>query len=336
VKEATMNLPPETAIRVPHRDLRAFIAEAGQAVGLPQDKAGLLADLLVTNDLRGVFSHGSQQMATYARLMRENKLNDDPHVQVVHETPVSLLVDGDGGLGYFPAYEGTLALIEKVVRVGIAVLLTRNHGHFGAAGIYCRLTLPHDLLCFVTSGHQLRLSPGRSVFDAAGGSPMSFSAPTATEDPLVLDFGAMHDLYSSDPHRDEIARLAPGTVFRSIGLGAICQSWGGLLAGLPIDPDRAVRDYVGANQGSMVIAFQIALFMPPEQFKREMDKYVRRVRALKPLEGFEQAYLPGGVEAAREREYRQEGVPVGPDHQRRLQALADELGLCPPWAANGQ
>lgn len=326
-----MNLPPETYIRISHQEMQAFVAEAGRAAGLPVDKAELLAELLVANDLRGVFSHGTRQIATYARLMRDGRLNAQPQVETVCETAVSLLVDGDGGLGYFPAHQGTLALIDKALAQGIAILLTRNHGHFGAAGLYSRLTLPHDLLCFVTSGHQLSLGPSKPVYAAAGGSPMSFSAPAGSEDALVLDFGAMHDLYSSSPHRDEIARLAPGIVFRAIGMGAVCQAWGGLLAGVPIDADRAGRDYPGANQGSLVIAFRIDLFMPPGQFKREMDEYVCRVRALQPLEGFDEAYLPGGVEAAREREYREQGIPVGPEHQERLQELADELALRPPW-----
>lgn len=326
-----MNLPPETYIRVAPQDMRAFVTQVCQVVGLPPNKAGLLAELLVANDLRGVFSHGTRQIATYARLMRDGRLNPQPEVRTVHETSASLLVDGDGGLGYFPAHEGTLALIEKVLEHGIAVLLTCNHGHFGAAGLYSRLTLPHDLLCFVTSGHQLALAPGKPVYAAAGGSPMSFSAPAAQEDDLVLDFGAMHDLYSSSPHRDEIARLAPGLVFRAIGMGAVCQAWGGLLARVPIDERRAVRAYPGANQGSLVIAFRIDLFLPAEQFKREMDEYVRQVRALEPLEGFEEAYLPGGVEAARERAYREQGIPVGPEHQERLEGLADELGVPVPW-----
>jgi L-2-hydroxycarboxylate dehydrogenase (NAD+) len=316
---------------VPHQDMQAFISEAGRAVGLPQARADLLASLLVTNDLRGIFSHGTRQMATYAILMRDGRLNSDPQVEVVQETPVSLLVEGDGGLGYFPAYEGTLKAIEKANDQGVAILLTRNHGHFGAAGLYSRLTLPHDLLCFVTSGHQLSLQPGQPIFDAAGGSPMSFSAPASAEDPVVVDFGAMHDLYRSDPHRDEIARRAPGIVMRSIGLGAICQAWGGLLAGIPFDPTRATRRFPGANQGSLLIAFQISLFMPPEQFKQEMDAYVRAVRSLQPLEGFDEPYLAGGVEAIRERQHRQVGIPVGPEHQQRLEGLADELGLRPPW-----
>jgi LDH2 family malate/lactate/ureidoglycolate dehydrogenase len=326
-----VNLPPETFVRVSYQAMQAFVTEAGRAAGLPQDKAELLAALLVANDLRGVFSHGTRQIATYARLMRDGRLNPQPQVRTVRETAVSLLVDGDGGLGYFPAYEGTNVLVDKALVQGIAVLLTRNHGHFGAAGLYSRLTLPHDLLCFVTSGHQLALAPDNPVYSAAGGSPMSFSAPAGNEDSLVLDFGAMHDLYASSPHRDEIARLAPGLVFRAIGMGAVCQAWGGLLAGVPMDERRAVRAFPGANQGSLAIAFRIDLFLPPEQFKREMDEYVRRVRALQPLEGFDEAYLPGGVEAARERAYREQGIPVGPEHQKRLQEFADEFGLQTPW-----
>ncbi len=327
-----MNLPPTDFISVSAQAMQDFVTRLARAAGLPSSKAELLAELLTTNDLRGVFSHGSTQIATYARLLRDGILNHDPQVSVAKETPVSLLVDGDGGLGYFPAFEGTQRLIEKAKTQGIAILLTRNHGHFGAAGIYSRLTLAHDLLCFVTSGHQLDLQPGQPIFNAAGGSPMSFSAPAAEEESLVLDFGAMHDLYAGSPYRDQIAELAPGSVFRAIGMGAICRSWGGFLAGVPLDAQRAQRQFSGADQGSMVIAFRIDLFLPPEQFKHEMDEYVRRVRQLQPLVGFEESFLPGGVEAAREQKYRHEGIPVGPDHRRRLEAVAEEFSVSVPWA----
>lgn len=311
--------------------MQPFIAAMGETVGLPTDKANLLAELLTANDLRGVFSHGTTQMATYARLLRDGILNNQPDVRVIKETPVSVLVDGDGGLGYFAAHRATQILIEKAKNQGIAVALTRNHGHFGAAGLYSRMTLPHDLLCFVTSGHQLQLQPGEHLLSAAGGSPMSFSSPAGEEESLLLDFGAIHDLYANSPHRDEIIRLAPGTVFRSLGMGAICQSWGGFLAGVPVDPARAQRAWEGANQGSLVMAFRIDLFMEPQQFKAEMDEYVRAVRALQPLPGFDESFLPGGVEAMRARTYREQGIPLGPQHQQRLEEVAQELGLPVPW-----
>ena len=326
-----MNLPPSTYLRVAHTDLQAFIAQMGQTVGLPTEKAELLAEMLTANDLRGVFSHGTTQMATYARLLRDGILNNQPNVHVAKETPVSVLVDGDGGLGYFPSYMATQLMIEKAKAQGIAIALTRNHGHFGAAGLYSRMTLGHDLLCFVTSGHQLELQPGQHILSAAGGSPMSFCSPAGEEESLVLDFGAIHDLYATSPHRDEIIRLAPGSVFRAIGMGAICQSWGGFLAGVPLDPAQANRTWAGANQGSLVMAFRIDLFMDAQRFKQEMDDYVRAVAKLQPLAGFDESFLPGGIEAVRARTYRAEGIPVGPTQQQRLEAVAQELGMQVPW-----
>ncbi|MEW6754194.1 MAG: Ldh family oxidoreductase [Candidatus Latescibacterota bacterium] len=324
-----MNQPPAQFRRVPHTQLHAFVSAAARTAGLVPDRAELLADLLTANDLRGVFSHGTRQVATYARLMRDGRLNPAPRVATVRQTPVSLLVDGDGGLGYFPAHDGTRQLIDKALAQGLGVLLTRNHGHFGAAGLYARLTLEHDLLCFVTSGHQLHLQAGAPLYDAAGGSPMAFSAPAGEEDPLVLDFGTMHDLYGG--RRDELSRLAPGIVLRSIGQGEICQAWGGLLSGLRIDPDPPRWTWPGANQGALVIAWRIDLFAEPAQFRRQMDEYVRRVRGLRPLPGLAEAYLAGGAEAARQRQYRAEGVPVGPEHEAVLEKLAAELGIAVPW-----
>jgi L-2-hydroxycarboxylate dehydrogenase (NAD+) len=325
-----VNIPPSTFRRVPAAAMEPFVAALAGAAGLPAQRAELLAGLLVANDLRGVFSHGTVQIATYARLMRDGALKPSPDVTVVRETPTSLLVDGGGGLGYFPAHDGTLALVEKVRESGIGVLVTRNHGHFGAAGLYSRMTLEADLLSFVTSGHQLQLSAGDPVIAAAGGSPMSFSAPTQDEDPLVLDFGAVHDLYDG-PARDAIAATTPGLVHRAIGLGTICQTWGGFLAGVPLDSDRSNRLFSGANQGSMVIAFRIDLFTEPALFKAEMDRYVCRVRELTPVTEGQQSLLPGGIEAQRFREFGRDGIPVGPDHESRLAAVADEFGVGVPW-----
>jgi len=326
-----VNSPPERFDYVPHDRLHDFVVRAATHVGLPMDKSQLLASLLTGNDLRGVFSHGTAQIATYAILMRDGKLNNAPEVTLVKETASSLLLDGDGGLGYFPATEGTERVIEKAKQHGIAIMMTRNHGHFGAAGLYSRMTVEHDLITYVTSGHQLHLKPGGDLFGAGGGSPMAFSAPADEEPALILDFGALHDLYGGNPHREDLARLAPGLVLRCIGMGEICQAWGGLLSGLPLHADQPRWTWPGANQGSMVITFRIDLFLEPAVFKREMDEYVRAVRQLRPLDGFNSAHMPGGIEAEREARSRTEGVPVGEAHRKSLHELATDLGIDPPW-----
>src|SRR5947209_2148236 len=99
-----MNRPPTEAVRVRPEDLRSFAESVLLKAGMAEEDAGLLSRLLVTNDLRGVFSHGTQQLRAYPRLLRDGQINSHPQVRVVEETPTTFAVDGDGGLGYFPAW----------------------------------------------------------------------------------------------------------------------------------------------------------------------------------------------------------------------------------------
>ena len=258
---------------------------AGKA-GMADDKATLLADLLVQNDLRGVFSHGSRQVATYARDVRDGKLNARPQVTVRDESAATLLLDGDGGLGYFPSWQGAQALVEKARNVGVGVAVTRNHGHFGAAGLYTRVAVGAGLIGYDTSGHQLKLQPGQPLLAAAGGSPMSFAVPGGAEPPLVLDFGAIHDLYGATPELlAYMMESLPSTLFRSLGLGAMCQVLGGFLAGVPLDESRARRRFSGANQGALFVFIDPRRFIDPDDLRRELDEYQRAVGALQPFPG---------------------------------------------------
>ncbi|WP_274366244.1 Ldh family oxidoreductase [Paenibacillus thermotolerans] len=326
-----MNNLPEQYTAVPAERMKLFVSSLAQQAGMPQQKSIFLADLLVKNDLRGVFSHGSRQIATYARIMRDGLINPNPEVSIVNESPSTLLVDGDGGLGYFPAYRAAEALVEKCRACGIAVAVTRNHGHIGAAGIYSRILAERDLIGYVTSGHQLSLHPEKSIMQAAGGSPMSFAVPSGDSPAMVLDFGTMHDLYDDSPHRSEIIRLTPGLVFRSMGLGFMCQALGGFLAGVPVEEERAKRAYQGANQGSLIIALDIAKFTPLNDFKFEMSRYMQLTSEMQPLPGFDRATLPGVLEAERERDWAVHGIPVGKDHRDVLEKAAREFGVEVPF-----
>jgi LDH2 family malate/lactate/ureidoglycolate dehydrogenase len=270
-------------------------------------------------------------MLRYATEIRMNGINPRANITTVRETANSLLVDGDGGLGYFPAHEATLKTIEKAKEHGMAAMVTRNHGHIGAAGNYTRMTLEHDLLSFFTSGVQLRMKPESSITGASGGSPMSFSAPAMYEPPVVLDCGVTHNIQGDPAVLDELLRVAPGTVLRAFGFGTFCQIWGGLLSGLSVAVDRPKLPYHAANQGAMMFAFRISLFADVDVFKREMDDYSRQVRNLKPFAGTSGAFLPGGIEAEHERIYRIDGIPLCEAHQADLDALAKGIGISPPW-----
>ncbi|MCC6445196.1 MAG: Ldh family oxidoreductase [Armatimonadetes bacterium] len=326
-----MNIPPKEAVRVPAEALRKLVSECFQKVDMPAEDARLLAELLVLNDLRGVFSHGTQQMGSYIGKIQKGLINPRPNVRIVSESPTTLNIDGDGGLGYFPAYQAARAVIDKAKAQGVAMALTRYHGHIGAAGLYTRIPLSRDLVTFCLSGYELRLSPQLDFLAAAGGSPMSFAVPAGEEPPLTVDIGTMHDLYKGSPYVEELIHKTPGLVFRCIGLGSVCQALGGLLCGASTNRDPGFRKFAEADEGGLLWSFDISRFMPVEDFKREMDSYAREVRKLQPLSGFDRACLAGTLEWEREREWSVIGVPVGQQHRARLQRVADELGAAVPF-----
>ncbi|MDW7656602.1 MAG: Ldh family oxidoreductase [Bacillota bacterium] len=326
-----MNIVGKNFIKVKAEVMKNFVATIAYKAGMPEEKADFLADLLVKNDLRGVFSHGTMQIATYARIMRDHLINPDPQIYTANENPATVIIDGDGGLGYFAAYRGAEAIIAKCRANGIAAAVTRNHGHIGAAGIYARLLAENDLIGYVTSGQQLNLNPEQSIMRAAGGSPMSFAVPAGQEYPMILDFGAMHDLYADSPHVSDLFSLAPGLVFRSMGLGFMCQALGGFLAGIPLDEKVVSRQYKGASQGSLIIALDIRQFVPLADFKKQMDAYMKITSQMQPMPGFDKATLPGVLEATRERDWIVSGIPVDDSHRAVLAKTAAEFELSLPF-----
>ena len=327
-----MNRVPDDGIRTPAATLHQLVQTLAERAGMRTNQAQLLADLLISNDLRGVFSHGSRQISDYARLMRDGKLNPRPEVRTVDDSPATLLLDGDAGLGYFPCWDAAHRLVEKAKAIGVGVAVTRHHGHFGAAGLYTRVAAANGLIGYDTSGHQLLLQPGQPQIAAAGGSPMSWAIPAGEEPPLVLDVGAIHDLYNISPERQAyMLENLPSTLFRSFGMGAVCQVLGGFLGGVPLREERAVKDYPGANQGSFMVFVDPARFIDPAVLKRELDDFHRLLTELQPFAGTERATLPGRLEWEREQTWPTEGIPVSTRNRDELAKAAEEFGVPVPW-----
>ena len=55
------NVPPGSGIRVPPDEMRRLVQALFARAGMLPAGAGTMAELLVHTDLRGVFSHGTQQ-----------------------------------------------------------------------------------------------------------------------------------------------------------------------------------------------------------------------------------------------------------------------------------
>jgi LDH2 family malate/lactate/ureidoglycolate dehydrogenase len=324
-KNSTMNAPPKESIRVDADLLAAFVTSCLENAGLRQAEAKQIGQLLSSNDLRGVFSHGTRQVRSYVSHFKNGRLNPAPEVCILNESPTTMVFDGDGSLGYFAAHKAARAVVPKAKEMGVAIAVTRNHGHIGAAGLYSRIVMEEGLIGYVTSGAQMHLQPERLMLGAGGGSPHSFGIPAGEAPGLLLDFGAMHDIYHDTGKK--IFDLAPGVVFRSLGLGTICQTLGGLLCGVPADENKASPKWQGANQGSFILALDIERFIPRETFLAEMEDYNQLVSQMQPLPGCDKPYLPGGLEAERFAAWKEEGVPVGKEHRQLLEDVGKEMAV---------
>jgi len=305
--------------------LREFVRAAFRKVGMPVDDAQLLSETLVASDLRGVFSHGTIATHYYVSQFREGKLNVCPQPSIVNETDTTAALDGDGGLGYFPAFRAAHLAAEKAKAHGVAVAVMRNHGHIGAAGHYSRVISAAGCIGMCASASWSGRSPDLSVRYAGGGSPISFAVPAGDEAPLVPDLG-LHFYLSEDDFTELFDRL-PDAFIKFLGLSSACQALAGVLAGVHSQPATGEPRFEGATQGAFLLGIDIARFVPIDDFRRQMDAYIAAAQKMQPLPGHERAELPGAPEARRESDYSVQGIPLGTRHRAVLDKVAQELGI---------
>ena len=113
-----MNQPPKSFVLVQEKRLLAFATACFEKVGLEREHAALVSRLLVNNDLRGVRSHGSRTVDMYCEGFERGAANPRPELKVLHETPTSVVLDGDGTIGYMPMTRAAEGAIAKAQAVG--------------------------------------------------------------------------------------------------------------------------------------------------------------------------------------------------------------------------
>src|ERR1700678_1429615 len=117
-----------------------------EAMGCPPQQARTAADTLLSADLRGVDSHGVARLSGYVRLWENGRVNARPDIRVVHETPSTAVVDGDGGLGLVVAPFAMQVAIRKAAQVGTGWVSVCNSNHYGIAGYHAMQALPQDMI----------------------------------------------------------------------------------------------------------------------------------------------------------------------------------------------
>lgn len=334
-----MNLPPEEFVIVTEERELAFLQACFEHVGVGQDYAQQMARLLTNSDLRGVRSHGIGWAAGYCRKFHDGELNTTPDIRVVHETPTSVVVDGDGFLGYVPTMVATQAAIDRAKQVGIGMGLVRHIGHNGAAGHYTRVCRDAGCIGFAVQGfrgdgrRQQRDPKPPATY--TGYPPMSFSIPALEEPAIVLDMVAHVVSGYNEPEFADLPERIPATFFKAMGLVATANLLGGALTGFTQSAaDEIVRKFPGATMGGMVLAIDVASVVPTEIFGAEVDRYIRDVSAsFGPMPGQEEVIMPGHMEERILARHRAEGIRFGEHEQQTALKMHEDWGVPLPWDA---
>ena len=177
----------EEGVRVDAAKLRAFCVRVFQQLDVPIEDAEIVADNLVTADLRGISSHGVARLRRYVKGLQNGVMLARPEVKVLHQTPATALVDGGDGLGQPVSRRSMRMAIAKAQQVGAGFVTVRNSNHYGIAGYYAMMALEHDMIGFSMTNSAVLVVPtfGRNAM--LGTNPISVAAPAGQERPFVLD-----------------------------------------------------------------------------------------------------------------------------------------------------
>jgi len=114
-------------------------------------------------------------------------MNGRPNIQIVKETPATLLVDADHAMGPVATIQVVHRVVEKAKKVGICWALIRNVTHQGALGFYAQMMAEMDMAGIVFVCSPPNMAPFGSKAPGVHNSPIAISVPAKRHRPLNLD-----------------------------------------------------------------------------------------------------------------------------------------------------
>lgn len=348
-------------------ELKRFSKEIFVSIGCPEAEAQQAADVLVSADLRGVDSHGVARLSGYIRLHEKNRLNANPNIKTVHETPSTAVVDGDLGLGLVVGPHAMKLAINKAKEVGSGWVSVKNSNHYGIAGYHAMMALEEDCIGISLTNASPLVSPTFSKERLLGTNPISIAIPTKDQPPFVLDMATTTAangklevlqrkgqdapegwLQDKEGHITTDAKgLMKGGSMRPLGgdrehgshkgyaLGAVVDILSAVLSGANygpwVPPFVAFIDPapnpVGEGLGHFFGAMRIDAFRNGEEFKSHMDNWIERFRASETVNPTEKVLIPGDPEREMTEERLKNGIDLLDPVVEDLQELGEKFGV---------
>ena len=326
------------------------------AAGFPEEDAETIAKVIAHSDFTGVYSHGLSRLTRYMRQIEAGSLNPRPDFRKVEDSGAALVFDGDNGSGIVAVNRAYDALRGKVKQYGVAMACGRRNANIGCGSYYGWRAAADDLVALVTCNTYAFTSPYGGADRLIGTNPIILGVPAGEEYPIVMDisttFVAMGKIQAAEREGQSIpdtwakdydgapttdpARafsLSPIAGHKGYGLAVMVDVLSTMFSGACFGTDIGLFSKLEKeNTGFCLILIDPARFMPIEEFKARVDRYVRMMKDSRRAPGVEEIFLPGEIEFRRFEQMKQTGFAVSDALARELTELSVRLGAIEPGA----
>ncbi len=349
-----------------YEQLTQFSKNIFLSIGCIDADATLATKVLLSADLRGIDSHGIARLSGYVRLWQAKRVNANPNVHIVHETPSTATVDGDQGLGLVVAPKAMQIAIDKAKQCGTGWVSVCNSNHFGIAGYHAMMALENDMIGFAMTNASALVAPTFGKERMLGTNPIAMAVPTKNQPPFVADFatttaanGKLEILQrknlqtpggwvqdenggnSNDAHilKNKGALLPLGSdkehgSHKGYALGSMVDILSGVLSGANYGPwvppfpayVAMPENQPGKGIGHFFGAMRIDAFQPADAFKTHMDRWIDRFRNTEAIDTNQPVLVPGDPEREMEKERMEKGIPLLDAVVNDLEKLAKDFG----------
>ena len=177
----------ETRPYVPWKLMNDFMVDAFQGYGVPEEDARICADVLLESDRRGIESHGCNRFKPiYLDRIDNGTLLPVTKTDIVKDTPTTVVMNANNGMGMVASYRMMELLIEKAAQYGMAGGTIYNSTHYGIAGYWTTMAEKAGMIGISGTNARPSVAPTWGVEPMLGTNPLTFTIPT--DEPFPFNF----------------------------------------------------------------------------------------------------------------------------------------------------
>ena len=344
----------------PYQDLEQFIREALRAAGAPENKARLVAETLVSANLRGIDSHGVHLLPRYIEQLRAGNINPAADGRVVSESGACMLFDGEHGIGQSVANTCCRHAVRLAKEHGLGMVVARDSNHFGIAATWGKRISDAGMIGVVMCNASPSVAPWQGRDGRIGTNPICVSMPSTGNGAWLLDMAtttvAMNKIVraaartslatgatiashtgpggapTTDTRKASQGLLMPLGGYKGSGLGLMAEILCAVLSGGVLSTEVGGLHILDRkmNTSQMFLAIAAARFLSPEQLQARMEYLIPLVKSARPAKDFDEVLVAGEPERRIEMERREAGIPIDTATWNSLEQLATELNVALP------